>query len=52
MNPLRVYIGFDAREPEAYRVAESSLRKRASVPVCVTPLKADRLASCGLLRRA
>jgi hypothetical protein len=27
---LRIYIGYDAREPEAYRVAESSLRKHAT----------------------
>lgn len=49
--PLRVYIGFDSREPEAYAVAESSLLRRASVPVCVTPLNAQRLAENGLLRR-
>jgi len=47
----RVYIGYDAREKMAYEVAESSLRKRASSPVAVTPLHVDRLASCGLLRR-
>jgi hypothetical protein len=51
MNPLRVFIGFDGREAEAYRVAEASLRKHASVPVTVTPLNVDRLAESGLLRR-
>jgi lipopolysaccharide biosynthesis glycosyltransferase len=48
---LRVYIGYDGREAEAYRVAESSLRKHASVPVDVTPLNAETLAAYGLLRR-
>lgn len=47
----KVYIGYDSRESAAYEVAESSLRKRASVPVDVTPLCADRLAAGGLLRR-
>jgi hypothetical protein len=51
VKPLRVYIGYDSREPEAYAVAESSLLRRASVPVCVTPLNAQRLAENGLLRR-
>ena len=52
MTPLRVFIGYDAREPEAYRVAEATLRARASKPVCVTPLNIRRLEEYGLLRRA
>jgi lipopolysaccharide biosynthesis glycosyltransferase len=51
VNPLRVFVGYDPREAEAYRVAESSLRQHASVPVDVMPLDAERLAACGLLRR-
>lgn len=51
MNPLRVYIGFDTREPEAYRVAESSLRKNTTRAVSVTALNLRRLEECGLLRR-
>lgn len=51
MNPLSVYIGYDAREAEAYRVAEKSLRKHASSPVSVNPLDAERLSASGLLRR-
>lgn len=47
----KVYIGYDGRESAAYEVAESSLRKRASEHVAVTPLCADQLAACGLLRR-
>jgi hypothetical protein len=48
---LRVYIGYDIREPETYRVAERSLRRNASIPVEVTPLSSARLAESGLLRR-
>lgn len=48
---MKVYIGWDSREEAAYRVAESSLRRHASTPVEVTPLRADQLAACGLLRR-
>jgi hypothetical protein len=48
---LRVFIGYDPAEAEAYRVAEASLRRRARIPVDVTPLDAERLAVTGLLRR-
>ena len=46
-----VYIGFDSREPASYRVAEKSLLKHASIPVKVIPLRSERLAASGLLRR-
>lgn len=49
--PLRVFIGYDSRESEAYRVAEASLLRRTSAPVSVTPLNVVRLAENGLLRR-
>ena len=48
---LNVYLGFDSREPESYRVAVKSLHKHASQPVHVTPLRSDKLAEVGLLRR-
>ena len=48
---MRVYIGSDSRERRAYAVAEKSLRRRASIPVEVTPLCANRLAATGLLNR-
>jgi hypothetical protein len=48
---MKVFLGYDSREPEAYAVAESSLLRRASIPVTVTPLNAQKLAECGLLRR-
>lgn len=48
---MKVFLGYDSREDEAYKVAESSLRRRASIPIELTPLMIDRLASGGLLRR-
>jgi len=47
---VKVYIGYDDREQAAYDVAFASL-KRHCADVDVTPLKSDRLAACGLLRR-
>lgn len=46
----RVYIGYDNREAAAYSVAEKTLLKHSPSAV-VTPLKSDRLAASGLLRR-
>ena len=48
---MKVYIGQDDAEPEAYAVAEASLRGRSTIPVDVTPLNITRLAEVGLLRR-
>lgn len=47
---MKVYIGYDQREAAAYAVAEKTLKKHSPSAV-VTPLKADRLAASGLLRR-
>jgi lipopolysaccharide biosynthesis glycosyltransferase len=47
---MNIYIGFDGREAEAYRVAEKSL-KAVSPSASVTKLDAERLAAYGLLRR-
>ncbi len=49
--PIRVYLGYDSRQDEAYRVAEASILKHASRPVSITPLKLDRLTAQGLIRR-
>lgn len=38
MKPLRVFIGFDLRQPVAYQVAAASITKHSSVPVSITPL--------------
>jgi hypothetical protein len=48
---LKVFIGYDPAEKEAYEVAESSLRKWASSPVSVTPLRLDDLEHAGLMWR-
>jgi hypothetical protein len=47
---MKVYIGFDQREEQAYEVAQKSLR-RFWPGAPVEALKSDRLAACGLLRR-
>lgn len=38
MKPLRVFIGYDPRQPLAYSVAAFSAAMNSSVPVSVTPL--------------
>lgn len=51
MTPLPVYIGTDAREEEAYRVARASLVHHASGPVLPLPLSTQRLREQGVYRR-
>lgn len=51
MTPLPVYIGTDAREQEAYRVARASLVHHASGPILPLPLSTQRLREQGLYRR-
>jgi hypothetical protein len=50
-KPIRIYIGWDGREPEAYDVARYSLIRRASIPVDVVPIKLDELRARGLYSR-
>lgn len=38
MDPLRIFIGYDRREPIAFAVLAHSILSRASRPVCVIPL--------------
>jgi hypothetical protein len=42
-TPLKIFIGYDPREHAAYEVAEWSIKRRASVPVLVTPLMLSHL---------
>lgn len=42
-SPLRVFIGFDPRQPVAYQVAAASIAKHSSVPVSITPLILSQL---------
>ena len=36
--PLRIFIGYDERQPVAYNVLQHSIAARASRPVAITPL--------------
>jgi hypothetical protein len=52
MLPFRIFIGWDKREPEAYDVASFSLKRRASIPVEITPIKLEDLVARGLYWRS
>lgn len=51
MTPLRIFIGYDSREPVAYHVLAHSILVRASVPVSLTPLVQASLRAQGLYTR-
>lgn len=51
MEPFKVFIGFDPREADAYRVAERSIRMNSSIPLDVQPLIMERLQKNGLYSR-
>jgi lipopolysaccharide biosynthesis glycosyltransferase len=42
-EPLKVFIGYDSKEPIAYHVLSHSIMRRASRPVSITPLALDNL---------
>jgi hypothetical protein len=44
MEPLRIFIGFDARETVAYNVLAHSIGRRSSVPASITPISLAQLA--------
>jgi hypothetical protein len=48
---LRVYMGFDPRDTLAFEVAAFSLRRHASIPVEIKPLKDWELRARGLFSR-
>ncbi len=48
---LRVYMGYDPRDALAFEVAARSLRKQASIPVEIVPLKDWELRARGLFYR-
>jgi lipopolysaccharide biosynthesis glycosyltransferase len=50
-TPLRIFVGWDSREPVAYDVAKYSLMRRASIPVEITPIVAEDLRARGLYTR-
>lgn len=43
MTPVKIFIGWDSREPIAADVCEFSIERNASVPVEITMLKQDEL---------
>lgn len=43
MKPLRVFIGYDPRQPVAYNIAQASITRNSSVPVSITPLILSQL---------
>ena len=44
MQPIRVFIGYDAREAAAFYVLSHSINRRASVPVSITPIMLSQLS--------
>jgi len=48
---MNVFIGWDTNEVDAYQVAESSIRRHASVSVNVIPIRLDDLQRDGVLTR-
>ena len=50
-DPMRIFIGFDARETAAYHVACHSIVSRATCPVSITPLRREALSHIYWRRR-
>jgi hypothetical protein len=48
---VRIFIGYDRREPIAFHVLCSSLLRRASAPLSITPLCQDALRKQGVYTR-
>jgi hypothetical protein len=51
MTPLRIFVGYDSREPVAYHVLASSILRRATIPVSIAPLVQPALRAAGLYTR-
>lgn len=50
-EPLKIFIGWDSKEPAAFAVCAHSILSRASVPVSITPLTQAALRSAGIYTR-
>jgi len=48
---LKIFIGYDSKEPVAYHVLAHSILRRASCPVAITPLVQDQLRQAKLYTR-
>ena len=51
MNELKIFIGYDSREDDAYQVAKFSLLRHTNLPLVIRPLKLDDLRQAGLYYR-
>jgi hypothetical protein len=52
MTPLRVFIGYDSREDDAYRVCVKSMVDTSTdMPLCIQPLDETKLRHSGLYSR-
>lgn len=51
MDPLRIFIGYDSKEPIAYHVLAHSIITRSSGPVTIMPLVQPALRTAGLYTR-
>src|SRR5262245_63881965 len=51
MTPIRVFIGYDQREADAFAVCKESLRRHATVPLAIEALDIRMLQHAGLYRR-
>ena len=50
-EPLRLFVGFDSKEPIAFHVFAHSLLRRASGPIAIVPLVQDSLRKAGTYTR-
>ena len=50
-EPLRIFIGWDSREPIAYEVAKASALKHSSIPLEIVPIKLQDLVDEGVYTR-
>lgn len=51
MDPLTYFIGYDAREPDAYDVCSFSCQRKSTAPLHIVPLKHRELRLRGLFDR-
>jgi hypothetical protein len=51
MNPVKVWIGYDPREVDAFEVCRRSMRRHSSIPLEIQPLRLDALREGGWYRR-
>jgi len=51
ITPFRIFIGYDSREHDAYKVCVASLKHHSSYPLIIEPLDETRLRHAGLYTR-